>query len=61
VVGPPITLLTLLWGMLWLTAGLMMGRPVMRGLAMVLLPPRMRGSLAGLWLADGLEPPRTKR
>jgi hypothetical protein len=57
VVGPPMMVGTLLWGLAWLCTGLMIGRPVTRGLITLLLPPRMRGSLAGLWLTDGLEPP----
>jgi hypothetical protein len=38
--------------------GLMIGRPLMRWLAATLLPPRMIGSLAYLWIAAGKTPPR---
>jgi hypothetical protein len=57
VVGPPVTIASLAWGFMWLSLGLMIGRPVARGLVTLMLPPRMRGSLAGLWLTDGLTPP----
>lgn len=57
-VAPPIMGLALLWGALWLFAGLMIGRPAARGMIRMLLPPRLRTSLTFLWLADGLPPPR---
>ena len=38
--------------------GLLFGRPVVRLLIRTLLPPRLRNSLAFLWIADGLEPPK---
>lgn len=44
---------------LWflLLTGAMYGRPLVRGLVRILLPPRLRGSLAVLWTTDGLLPP----
>ena len=56
-IAPTTLALSLLWGAIWLTAGLMFGRSITRGLIRLMLPPRMRSSLAFLWLADGLEPP----
>lgn len=41
--------------------GLMVGRPLMRALAIMLLPPRMIGSLAYLWIAAGKTPPTRSR
>lgn len=38
--------------------GLFSGRPLARLAAKVFLPPRLRSSLAALWIADGLDPPR---
>jgi hypothetical protein len=57
--GPVSMAAGLTWGGLWLAAGLMIGRPVARGLVRLMLPPRLRSSLAVLWLTDGLEPPGT--
>lgn len=39
------------------TAGLLLGRPVARGLVRLLLGPRMRNSFARLWIADVLAAP----
>ncbi len=36
------------------------GRPLARLTIRIFLPPRIRSTLAFLWLADGLEPPRKK-
>ena len=58
-IAPLILGLSLLWGAIWLTVGLMFGRSITRGLIRLMLPPRMRSSLAFLWLTDGLEPPTT--
>ncbi len=44
-----------------LAAGLLAGRSLCRALIRLLLPPRLRGPLAALWLADGLLPPRGPR
>ncbi len=38
--------------------GSWIGRPLVRRLALLLLPPRMRASLAYLWIAEGKTPPR---
>lgn len=40
---------------LWL--GMIAGRPIARLVIRLLLPPRLRGPLATLWIADGLSPP----
>ena len=40
---------------------LMLARRVVRGLIRRLLPPRLRHSLALLWIADGLTPPTRGR
>jgi hypothetical protein len=56
-IGPTILGLSLIFGALCLTAGLLVGRSVIRGLIRLLLPPRLRNSLALLWTADGLHPP----
>ena len=45
-------------GMACLTIGLWAGRPLARGMAMLLLPARLRGPLAYLWQADGREMPK---
>lgn len=37
--------------------GMLFGRSLARLLVRAALPPRLRGSLAGLWLMDGLSPP----
>jgi hypothetical protein len=58
--GPIATIATLLWGGLWLALGMMIGRPAARGLVRLMLPPRLRSSLAMLWLSDGLAPPGTR-
>ncbi|MFK7959028.1 MAG: hypothetical protein AB8G96_00760 [Phycisphaerales bacterium] len=43
-------------------AGLLIGRPVMRGLVRLGIPPRLRGPLAFLWTADGRPlPPGIRR
>ncbi len=57
-VGTPILAASLAFTYLPLVAGLLAGRPIVRGLIRALLPPRMRGALALLWITDGLEPPR---
>lgn len=44
-----------------LTIGLLLGRSVARFMVRALLPPRLRSALAGLWLTDGLDPPRPAR
>jgi hypothetical protein len=54
---PRMMVLSLAFGAVTLVIGLMVGRSLVRGMIRLLLPPRMRSSLAGLWLADGLNPP----
>lgn len=44
---------------MWL--GVWAGRPLVRGLVRAFLPPRMLGSVAFLWLAEGRDPPRPAR
>lgn len=39
-------------------AGAFLGRVLVRFMATLLLPPRLRSTLAHLWLADGKNPPR---
>jgi hypothetical protein len=41
-----------------LMVGLCVGRPLARGLVVLLLPPRLRGPLAFIWRADGKRMPR---
>lgn len=55
--APPIVMLTIAFSYLPLAAGMLAGRPIVRGLIRALLPPRLRGALAILWLVDGKEPP----
>ena len=57
-IGPPIVALTLVYCLAVMSVGILIGRSVLRGLVRLLLPPRLRGSLAGLWITDGLQPPR---
>jgi len=38
-------------------AGILLGRPLARLIATIVLPPRVRQVLAFLWLADGKQPP----
>ncbi len=58
-VGLPITLGTVAFALIPLSLGLVVGRPVVRGMIRALLPPRLRSALALLWTTDGLEPPGT--
>jgi hypothetical protein len=57
-VAVPYEVATLAFSLVALSGGLLLGRPIVRGLARGLLPPRLRGGLALLWIADGLPPPR---
>jgi hypothetical protein len=41
--------------------GVLTGRPFARGFVRVIVPPRWRGPLAFLWIADGKELPASKR
>ena len=45
-------------GLACLLVGLCVGRPLARGLVVLLLPPRLRGPLAFLWRADGKPMPK---
>jgi len=54
----PLLLVSVLPAM-WL--GVWLGRPLVRGLVRAFLPPRMLGSMAFLWIADGKELPRPGR
>jgi hypothetical protein len=57
-IGTPIVVLTLAYCFVMMSFGLLMGRMIVRGMVRLLLPPRLRGALAGLWIADGRQPPR---
>jgi hypothetical protein len=57
-IAPLVLGMTLLWAFIALSVGLWFGRSIARAMVAMLLPPRMRSSLAFLWLTDGLEPPR---
>jgi hypothetical protein len=43
-----------------IVAGLFLGRPIARLTILAVLPPRARGALSALWLADNRPPPRTR-
>lgn len=60
-IGPMVLGLSLLFGAMALCAGMLFGRPVVRGLIRLMLPPRLRHSLAMLWTVDGLVPPTRPR
>lgn len=56
-IGPPVMAMAIVLMFVPFTAGLLAGRPVVRGLIRALLPPRLRSSLALLWTSEGLDPP----
>jgi hypothetical protein len=56
-IGAPMLIISLGFGWLMLSIGLVLGRSTVRGLLRVLLPPRLRASLSMLWTVDGLNPP----
>lgn len=60
-IGMPLAIMTLAFVVVPLSVGLLIGRSVVRGLVRALLPPRLRSSLALLWTADNLDPPRPPR
>jgi hypothetical protein len=60
-VGDPFIWMTIAFGTVPFAAGLLLGRPITRGLATILLPPRFRSALALLWTTDGLSPPPARR
>jgi len=58
--GLPAALLGLGLGVCSLAVGVVLGRPLARLAARLLLPPHQRGPLAGLWHVDGLPSPPTR-
>lgn len=56
-VGQKVQYLAVLALLVPLCIGLLLGRTLARLLVRAILPPRLRGSLAGLWLIDNLQPP----
>ena len=58
--GPPLFISSA--GVMWIIqmTAMMLGRPVIRGLIRVFLPPRLRIPFSILWIADGKEPPTPK-
>ncbi|MBT8487003.1 MAG: hypothetical protein KJO43_15605 [Phycisphaerae bacterium] len=56
-IAPPVAGIVLAYLSLPLAAGLLFGRPLTRTLVRGLLPVRLSGALAFLWLADGRRPP----
>jgi hypothetical protein len=58
--GGPAALVTLVFALAGLAAGMRWGRSVLRGLIRLLLPPFLRGPLAPLWHVDGLGSPRAR-
>jgi hypothetical protein len=60
-ISPPVAALTYAFAFLPLLAGLYYGRPVTRLAIRALLPPSMRGALAYVWTAEGLEVPTARR
>ncbi len=59
-ISPRALVLALMYAAAPLTVGIYLGRPLLRRLVVIMLPPRLRGSLANLWLTDGLQPPSTR-
>lgn len=57
-IGPRMAFMTLAFCWVMICVGLLVGRSLLRGLVRLLLPPRLRNSLAGLWITDGLAPPK---
>jgi hypothetical protein len=55
---PPFTILGIAFAAIPLSLGLVFGRPILRAVIRLLLVPRHASALAGLWLCDGLPPPR---
>ncbi len=60
-VGLPVNFATVAFALIPLSVALVVGRSVLRGVIRALLPPRLRGALALLWTADGLDPPGVAR
>lgn len=59
--GAPLMPLGLLTGMLALLCGMYVGRPIARGLIVLLLPPRLRAPFGPLWTLQGLSAPPPSR
>jgi hypothetical protein len=56
-IGPAILLASIIVCIPPMLVGLVVGRRLTRALVRALLPPGLRGSLALLWTAEGLDPP----
>lgn len=61
VMGMPFEVMSLGFALAALAGSMLIGRPIVRGLVRAFLPPRLRGGLAGLWVADGLGVPGVGR
>lgn len=59
-ISPRALVVALMYAAAPLTVGIYLGRPLLRRLVVIMLPPRLRGSLANLWLTDGLQPPSAR-
>jgi hypothetical protein len=55
--GGPLMPIGLATGAAFLFAGMLIGRPIARGLIRLLLPPRLRAPFGALWTLQGLEVP----
>ncbi|MFM9958758.1 MAG: hypothetical protein ACKVZJ_11840 [Phycisphaerales bacterium] len=55
--GVPLHLVVFLFMAYAMAMGVWLGRPIARWFVALMLPPRLRGSLADLWLCDGKSPP----
>ncbi|MCP3905549.1 MAG: hypothetical protein GY715_18135 [Planctomycetes bacterium] len=60
-IAPRVALMTYVFCAFPLAAGLLFGRPVTRFFIRALLPPSLRGALAYVWTAEGLELPPDRR
>ncbi|MEN0019920.1 MAG: hypothetical protein AAF747_03445 [Planctomycetota bacterium] len=58
--GPPVVAGCLMLGSVALVVGTLVGRPLARLAVRVMLPPRIRGPLAWLWICDGKPAPATR-
>jgi len=54
----PLTTIAFITFAVFLFVGLRVGRPIVRMVVSILLPPRLRSGLAFLWTSDGLMPPK---
>jgi len=55
--GVPLHLLVFMFMACAMAAGIWAGRPIARFFVLIMLPPRLCGGLADLWLCEGLNPP----